>query len=587
MLRISPKFKLPDEAVTQTFGIVAKRGVGKTYTAAVMVEEMVKAGLPVVVVDPLGVWFGLRSSADGTKPGLPVIILGGEHGDVPLEATGGSVVADLLVDSPAPLVIDLSLMRKGESRRFMTDFLEQLYRRNRDPLHVVLDEADEWAPQRPLKGAERLLGACEDLVRRGRARGLGVTLITQRPAVIHKDVLTQIEVLVALRVIGPQDRSAIDDWVKVHGTADQRAELMASLPNLPIGTAWFWSPGWLDVFQRVEVRTRETFDSSATPKAGQRAITPKAAADVDLEALKQAMHDSIERAQADDPKLLRKRIAELEKQLAGKPEQTVEVRVDVPVVPDVLFDRMLDIEGHLHESVDELDHLRDNVELLSADLDRVRAAIVEWHDAALDKDHPGRDVPGPPTARPARAPALTSEKVGGPRTIPAKRASNSSRTVNAASRGVEMPAGEVKVLSCLAQHAERGVTSTQLTLLTTYKRSTRDRYLQYLQAAGRVEKRNGRVFITEQGLADLGDAYNPLPAGDELRAHYLSTLPEGEAKILRVVAAAWPEGLTPDEISETADYKRSTRDRYLQYLQARELVFKEGGRVYAKEELFG
>ena len=33
----------------------------------------------------------------------------------------------------------------------------------------------------------------EDLVRRGRARGLGITLITQRPAVLNKDVLTQVD----------------------------------------------------------------------------------------------------------------------------------------------------------------------------------------------------------------------------------------------------------------------------------------------------------------------------------------------------------------------------------------------------------
>src|SRR5207253_4107504 len=60
-------------------------------------------------------------------------------------------------------------------------------------------------PQRPFKGEERLLGSFEDIVRRGRARGLGVTLITQRAAVISKNVLTQTEVLVCLRVMAPQD----------------------------------------------------------------------------------------------------------------------------------------------------------------------------------------------------------------------------------------------------------------------------------------------------------------------------------------------------------------------------------------------
>jgi DNA helicase HerA-like ATPase len=68
VLNIGAGLTLPVEAVTETFAILAKRGVGKTYTAAVMVEEMVAAGLPVVVVDPIGVWWGLRSPADGRPP---------------------------------------------------------------------------------------------------------------------------------------------------------------------------------------------------------------------------------------------------------------------------------------------------------------------------------------------------------------------------------------------------------------------------------------------------------------------------------------------------------------------------------------
>ena len=81
-------------------------------------------------------------------------------------------------------------------------------------------------------------------------------------------------VLIALRTIAPQDRDAIDAWIKVHDTPAQREELMTSLPSLPIGTAWFWSPGWLDVFRKVQVRKRETFDSSATPTVGVRRSKP-------------------------------------------------------------------------------------------------------------------------------------------------------------------------------------------------------------------------------------------------------------------------------------------------------------------------
>lgn len=91
-LKISDQLSLPPDAVTQTFALLAKRGVGKTYTLLVMAEEMLAAGQTVVVADPVGVCWGLRASADGNGPGLPIVILGGDHGDIPLEATGGSLL---------------------------------------------------------------------------------------------------------------------------------------------------------------------------------------------------------------------------------------------------------------------------------------------------------------------------------------------------------------------------------------------------------------------------------------------------------------------------------------------------------------
>ncbi len=158
-LTLGPGLVLPVEAVTETFAILAKRGAGKTYTAAVLVEEMMAAGLPVVIVDPVGVWWGLRSSADRTAEGLPVVIFGGDHADLPLAETAGELLADLVVDERVPAVLDLSTLSKSAGRRFMTDFAERLYHRNRDPLHLVLDEADAFAPKRTDPGGQRLLGS--------------------------------------------------------------------------------------------------------------------------------------------------------------------------------------------------------------------------------------------------------------------------------------------------------------------------------------------------------------------------------------------------------------------------------------------
>ncbi|MCC5641115.1 hypothetical protein LC593_35900 [Nostoc sp. CHAB 5844] len=70
---------------------------------------------------------------------------------------------------------------------------------------------------------------------------------------------------------------------------EQRDRLMDSLPSLPIGTAWVWSPGWLNTFLAVTIRQRTTFDSSATPTLKSQALPPDALASVDLSKLRVAL----------------------------------------------------------------------------------------------------------------------------------------------------------------------------------------------------------------------------------------------------------------------------------------------------------
>src|SRR6266487_5615063 len=89
--------QLPITSVTKTFAILAKRGAGKSYTGAVMAEEFFKHGIPFVVFDPIDVWWGLRLNKDGTEKGIPVVVFGLEHADIPLERTMGRQIAQAVV----------------------------------------------------------------------------------------------------------------------------------------------------------------------------------------------------------------------------------------------------------------------------------------------------------------------------------------------------------------------------------------------------------------------------------------------------------------------------------------------------------
>lgn len=567
-LVIADNFSLPLEAVTQTFAILAKRGVGKTYTAAVMTEEMLKAQQQVVVADPVGVWWGLRSSANGKEPGFPIVVFGGEHAVLPLQEESGEIIASAIIEHGFSAVLDLSLLRKAAQVRFMTAFAEALYRLNRKPLHFMVDEADAFAPQRPQDGEQRLLGAFEDIVRRGRARGLGATLITQRAAVLNKNVLTQIEVMVALRTISPQDRDAMEAWIEVHGTEKQHEQFNESIASLPIGTAWFWSPGWLDIFKRVEVRKRETFDSSATPKVGEKAVAPKALAEVDLPSLGAQIEQTVERAKANDPSELKRQIAALKKEKAElekvKPhvESKPARKVEVSVVREKDFARFETAGARITAGMEKL----------SAHF----TALSQWQQEVSARL---KVIAGQPAPSLSRVPSATSI----PRPIRPVTVRPEPR--NRESYNGRLPIGERKILEALIQYQD-GLERSQLTVITGYKRSSRDAYIARLREKGLVSSDGERVQTTSEGVALLPDA-QPLPSGDDLQQFHLNRLPQGERALLEILIGAYPHSISKDVLTEKTGYMRSSRDAYLARMRAKQIITEPTrGEVRASDTLF-
>jgi hypothetical protein len=311
-LHISRELSLPLDLVTQRTSILGRTRSGKSHTAGVIVEEVLKARQQVVILDPKGDWWGLRSSADGKAAGLQITIMGGKHGDIPLEPTAGAFIADVVVKERISVVLDLSLFEsKADEIRFVTAFLDRFYRKNTEPVLLVIDESDNFAPQRPERNETVMLNRMETICRRGAGRGIGVILVSQRSASLHKGCLSQTELMIAHQTTAPQDKEAIEKWVVAHGDEAQHESFMKRIPRLPIGTAIVWSPSWLDIYQEVGVRSKETYDSSAAPRIGKRRRPPKVLAQVDLERLKKHMAETIEKAKLEDPALLKAEVARL------------------------------------------------------------------------------------------------------------------------------------------------------------------------------------------------------------------------------------------------------------------------------------
>lgn len=544
---------IPSEFLLQHMAILGKTGSGKSYAAKVLVERLLADSRRVCVIDPTGVWWGLRSSADGKRPGFQVAIFGGEHGDIEIAPTSGRPIAELLASRNLPAVIDLSNMLIGDRHRFMTDFAEALHQHNRAPLNLVIDEADEFAPQNPLPETKRMLHQIDRIVRRGRVRGFRVMMITQRPAVLHKNVLTQANALIAMRLTAPQDRKALEEWIKGQADIEQGKAVMSSLASLQRGEGWVWAPEQ-SMLERVAFPRIITFDSGRTPEDGETITEPTRLADVDLSQIKQSLASAIEQAKADDPRELRKRITELERQLKHS------VAAAPPAQPKTIeVERFIFREGEVKQLVDAVDRL---------------AGLGEWFTGAAqglrEALRVAQQQPAPPMPR--------AQPVTQPRPqLAAPRATATNSAISGGLRRMMIALAQRPGLSAKQLGVRAGLSSSSGTFGT---------YLARLRSNGWVSGERDRLELTDIGLSELGN-YEPLPEGRELLAHWLGELGNsGAARMLQALADAYPHGLTKAELGQVAgiSHGSGTFGTYLAKLRTLELI---NGRdqLRANEEL--
>jgi hypothetical protein len=549
-LRIAPGLDLPVDVVTQAIAILARKGAGKTYTASVLVEEVIRAKVPVVVLDPTGAWWGLRTSADGEKPGLPVVIFGGDHGDVPLEPTAGAVVADVVVEHPGAYVLDLSAFpSKASEQRFAGDFLERLYRAKKaqtGPLLLVVDEADVFAPQRPGPEQTRTLGALESIVRRGRIKGLGDLLITQRAAVLNKNVLTQTEVLVVMQTTGPQDIAAVKEWVTGHATKEEAEDFARSLPPMEQGEAWVWSPAFLRIMQRVRIRRRTTFDSSRTPTAGEVLVTPRAFAKVDLEQLGARITATIEKAKADDPRELRRRIADLERTnqalAEAVPEKVIE-RVEVPVLNGQV-DKLVDV-------VDRLNTTAMAIGDLGKDIGGIAIEIVSALGRVTTQGEPVKTGVAA-GIRSADLPGGTTRHAASLRPVPRPEAA--PRAVAQSGDGPSLGKAERAILGALASYPIE-LSREQLAFLAGYHPRTPG----FVNALGSLRTAGYVTTGFPAALTEAGRTVAPVvPRPDDVVETWIARFGKAERAILTILLRERPRAVAREDLAAEAGYHPRT-----------------------------
>lgn len=535
---------VPSAALAQHIAVLGKTGSGKTYAVRGIVEELLDAGARVCIVDPTGAWYGLRTRADGKRAGYPVAIFGGAHGDFPLAAQHGEELAEIIGTSSTPAIIDTRLLRTGERTRLFTDLAEGLLRKNRGPLHLVIDEAHLFAPQGrvadPQSGA--MLHAANNLVSLGRSRGLRIILITQRPAKLHKDSLTQVETLIALRLIAPQDRRAVEEWIKDNADAKQGRDILSSLATLKTGQAWLWAPE-LGVLERVTFPRIRTFDSGRAPDGTEPDCV---LAPIDKDAIAGRLKMVAQQAIDNDPKRLKARIAELERQAKQRPAQGP-TEADVRAQKNACFREgwgkgyqcgLKDAERSIQDAV--------RSQLGAAIQGAVSLLLSSEPTPVSPAENPARRVTAPPGGSPQGS--RTGTALAGTR----------ARQLNGGETGLSGP--EQRILDAIAwlEDTTRQEVHNQVAVAFlagyTYGGGAFNNPRGRLHTAGLVEYVSGeKISLTDAGRQKATPPDVALTAS-ELHDRVLQRLPGPEQRILRPLLASYPDPMTGENVAKEAGY---------------------------------
>ena len=190
-------FAFPLDIAYEKIFIGGKTGSGKSYAAGVMMEEFSRHGLQFVCFDALDAHSGLK-----TLTNVECI--------TPREDETVNLVKLVtnLKNSNTSLVINLVKLRLDSQQRLMGDYCETLLAEDFEgkPIMTFLEECQDFVPQ---MGKPYSFSPIVRLCKLGRGKGLGATLISQRPAAIHKEALSQVSTYMVHNVINTKDLEAL------------------------------------------------------------------------------------------------------------------------------------------------------------------------------------------------------------------------------------------------------------------------------------------------------------------------------------------------------------------------------------------
>ncbi|WP_152417873.1 ATP-binding protein [Haloferax mucosum] len=240
------------EVLTGRGFITGKSGSGKSNSAGVIVEELLDGGFPVLLVDTDGEYWGLKEEYE-------ILHLGAdEECDIQVGVEHAEKIAQLALDQNIPIILDVSgYLDENEASDLIKEVARSLFikeKKLKKPFLMLLEEVHEYIPEGG--GLDECGQILVKVAKRGRKHGLGLCGISQRPADVKKDFITQCDWIVWHRLTWENDTAVVR---RILGStyADQ-------IQDLDDGEA-FLMTDWNDEIHQLQFKRKKTFDAGATP----------------------------------------------------------------------------------------------------------------------------------------------------------------------------------------------------------------------------------------------------------------------------------------------------------------------------------
>jgi len=314
-----------EELIGQCIAILGIRGSGKSNTAGVIFEELLRHNYPMSIVDIEGEYFGLKEKYE-------VLVVGtGDGVEIEIDPGCAEEIAQVSIEQNIPVVLDLSGFLSDERTELLKAYLTSLWNlagRLRRPYIIGIEEAHEFIPQGVKTELKEMIAR---IALRGRKRGLGAIIVSQRSAKVDKDVLSQAGILFLHRVVHEVDMRVYGELLPW-----RKSEVKEIISSLETGDCIYVNG---DNILPIYVRERETFHAGFTPSL--ESVAPpelkRVSASI-IEAIERVKGEKKKRSRADD---LQRRIEKLERQLAEKDRMIARleevartlgyIKVEVPV----------------------------------------------------------------------------------------------------------------------------------------------------------------------------------------------------------------------------------------------------------------